>query len=80
MIKILNNTILKCVFLHSVPLLDQPLEVAGSRERKKVARLEYNTAGKDEKKPFEVPQGNGTKLGDIPRIEHFISVSHKLMF
>lgn len=56
-----------------VPLLDQPLEIEGSRARKKVARFSFNSAEKEDKKPFTVPEGKGTKLGDIPRIEHFIS-------
>ncbi|KAE8748998.1 hypothetical protein FOCC_FOCC004165 [Frankliniella occidentalis] len=56
-----------------VPLLDQPLEVSGSRERKKVARFEYSSTEKEDKKPFSVPEGKGTKLGEIPIIENAIS-------
>ncbi|XP_013788278.1 protein DEK-like [Limulus polyphemus] len=49
-------------------LFDQPLEISGSRERKKVQRLELAFAIPSKEKP-EIPEGKGQKLGDCPRIE-----------
>ncbi|KAK7867042.1 hypothetical protein R5R35_005682 [Gryllus longicercus] len=72
-----------------VPLLDQPLELSGTRERKKVNRFseEYKTGPKDSA-PLEIPEGSGTLLGSIPRIESNLQRSkldslkplHKLLF
>ncbi|KAL1420732.1 hypothetical protein MTO96_004468 [Rhipicephalus appendiculatus] len=68
-------------------LLDQPLELSGSRQRKKVERLDvsFRTASRERPPP---EQGKGTALGDCPRIEHNISrerseglkVLHRLLF
>ncbi|KRT86183.1 hypothetical protein AMK59_1579, partial [Oryctes borbonicus] len=58
----------------SVPLLDQPLEISGTRERKKVQRFNDNLP-RDSKEvtKLEVPTGRGLALGDIPRIDASIS-------
>ncbi|KAH7967019.1 hypothetical protein HPB49_021353 [Dermacentor silvarum] len=52
-------------------LLYQPLELSGSRQRKKVERLDvsFRTAARERPPP---EQGKGTPLGDCPRIEHNI--------
>ncbi|EEC02762.1 conserved hypothetical protein [Ixodes scapularis] len=47
-------------------LLDQPLELSGSRQRKKVERLEVSFQ-QPAKEKTEVPQGKGTPLGQCPR-------------
>ncbi|KAM7294307.1 protein DEK isoform X2, partial [Ixodes scapularis] len=56
-------------------LLDQPLELSGSRQRKKVERLEVSFQ-QPAKEKTEVPQGKGTPLGQCPRIENEIN-KHK---
>ncbi|GJQ65992.1 putative DNA binding protein [Trypoxylus dichotomus] len=73
----------------SVPLLDQPLEISGTRERKKVQRFNDNLP-RDSKEPtkLEIPTGRGVALGDIPRIDASISrfknddlkLLHRLLF
>ncbi|KAH7964798.1 hypothetical protein HPB49_001387 [Dermacentor silvarum] len=52
-------------------LLYQALELSGSRQRKKVERLDvsFRTAARERPPP---EQGKGTPLGDCPRIEHNI--------
>ncbi|CAG2063487.1 unnamed protein product [Timema podura] len=72
-----------------VPLLDQPLELQGTRDRKKVERFTQevkldSTAGA----VIEIPEGRGDALGDIPiinaaiqraRVEILKSL-HKVLF
>uniref|UniRef100_A0A1B6CRB1 DEK-C domain-containing protein n=1 Tax=Clastoptera arizonana TaxID=38151 RepID=A0A1B6CRB1_9HEMI len=53
-----------------LPLLDQPLEITGSRERKQVERFSVIKTENDEQKALIIPEGNGTPLGEIPGIEH----------
>ncbi|XP_023242970.1 protein DEK-like isoform X1 [Centruroides sculpturatus] len=68
-------------------LLDQPVEISGSRERKKVQRLEVSFTTPSKEK-HEIPEGNGEKLGDCPRIEYQIQKSkveelkilHRILF
>nr|CAI5824446.1 unnamed protein product [Callosobruchus analis] len=55
-----------------VPLLDQPLELSGKRERKNVQRFKEELPPKSEAK-IEFAEGKGTALGDIPRIDASIS-------
>ncbi|XP_023016896.2 protein Dek isoform X2 [Leptinotarsa decemlineata] len=57
-----------------VPLLDQPLEKSGKRERKGVQRFneEFNAEPKEGAK-VEFVEGTGTPLGDIPRVDASIS-------
>nr|CAH7718866.1 unnamed protein product [Callosobruchus chinensis] len=55
-----------------VPLLDQPLELSGKRERKNVQRFKEELPAKNDAK-IEFAEGNGTALGDIPRIDASIS-------
>lgn len=67
-----------------VPLLDQPLQLSGTRERKKVQRFteEFKSEPKDAV-VIEIPEGRGTALGDIPRIDAVLQVSFhpvKLLF
>ncbi|XP_050296309.1 protein DEK-like isoform X2 [Anthonomus grandis grandis] len=70
-----------------VPLLDQPLETSGKRERKNVQRYDEPEAKKEPGK-IEFEEGKGTKLGEIPRVEAAISRSrgddlkflHKFLF
>jgi len=56
-------------------LYDRSAIQEGKRERKKVERLstaiDKETEGKVSK--FKIPEGKGTKLGDIPLIEHNLS-------
>ncbi|XP_064626559.1 protein DEK-like [Lineus longissimus] len=54
-------------------LLERPVEVSGKRERKKTERLSMSGTFTPTDKKLEVPEGSGMKLGDIPRVEHFIS-------
>lgn len=72
-----------------VPLLDQPLEKSGPRERKKVQRFnEEFTAEQKEGAKVELSDGNGVSLGEIPRIDASISrfktedlkLLHRLLF
>ncbi|KAH7934229.1 hypothetical protein HPB49_023215 [Dermacentor silvarum] len=68
-------------------LLYQPLELSGSRQRKKVERLDvsFRTAARERPPP---EQGKCTPLGDCPRIEHNIkrerleslNALHRLLF
>ncbi|XP_037565866.1 protein DEK-like [Dermacentor silvarum] len=68
-------------------LLYQALELSGSRQRKKVERLDvsFRTAARERPPP---EQGKGTPLGDCPRIEHNIKrerseslkALHRLLF
>nr|CAD7411583.1 unnamed protein product [Timema poppensis] len=58
-----------------VPLLDQPLELQGTRDRKKVERFTQevkldSSAGA----VIEIPEGRGDALGDIPIINAAIQV------
>jgi hypothetical protein len=64
--------------LVTVPLLDQPLQLSGTRERKKVQRFteEFKSEPKDAV-VVEIPEGKGTALGDIPRIDAVLQVSIK---
>lgn len=64
------------VNLVTVPLLDQPLQLSGTRERKKVQRFteEFKSEPKDAI-VIEIPEGKGTALGDIPRIDAVLQVS-----
>jgi hypothetical protein len=64
------------VNLLTVPLLDQPLQLSGTRERKKVQRFteEFKSEPKDAV-VIEIPEGKGTALGDIPRIDAVLQVS-----
>ncbi|CAH1966803.1 unnamed protein product [Acanthoscelides obtectus] len=70
-----------------VPLLDQPLEISGKRERKNVQRFKEDLPAKSEGK-VEFAEGKGTALGDIPRIEASITryknddlkTLHRLLF
>jgi Mrp family chromosome partitioning ATPase len=64
------------VNLVTVPLLDQPLQLSGTRERKKVQRFteEFKSEPKDAV-VIEIPEGKGTALGDIPRIDAVVQVS-----
>ncbi|KAJ8926026.1 hypothetical protein NQ315_009881, partial [Exocentrus adspersus] len=69
-----------------VPLLDQPLEMSGKRERKNVQRLEIASEVKETKIEFD--GGSGTPLGDIARVDASISrfknddlkLLHRLLF
>ena len=48
-------------------LLERPLEIEGKREKKKVERLTSEALHKTpEEKPFNIEEGKGVKLGDIP--------------
>lgn len=68
-------------------LLDLPLEVSGSRERKKVERLEMTYVTPKEKKG-EIGEGTGERLGEFPAIEAQIQkkktddlkVFHRVLF
>lgn len=68
-----------------VPLLDQPLQTTGKRERKNVQRFEEEVK---EPAKIEHDSGTGTPLGEIPRIEASITrfknddlkLLHKLIF
>jgi len=53
------------------PLLDQPLEVTGARERKRVERLDLSFKVGDKK--LDIVEGSGQKLGECPRIEYKIN-------
>ncbi|XP_075223246.1 protein DEK-like isoform X2 [Lycorma delicatula] len=57
-----------------VPLLDQPLEISGSRERKQVERfIPKEDLKSDADKKVEIPNGKGKPLGEIPRIQFQIN-------
>ncbi|XP_064112694.1 protein DEK-like [Macrobrachium nipponense] len=56
----------------AVPLYDQPLEMSGKRDRKKVER--FIQEEKKEELKFE---GSGTPLGDIPFIEFMLKKTHQ---
>ncbi|XP_018333607.1 protein DEK isoform X2 [Agrilus planipennis] len=72
----------------SIPLLDQPLEVSGTRERKKVNRFNEEFNDSKELSKLEIPEGSGIPLGEIPRIDASISrfknddlkVLHRLLY
>jgi hypothetical protein len=68
------------VNLLTVPLLDQPLQLSGTRERKKVQRFteEFKSEPKDAV-VIEIPEGKGIALGDIPRIDAVLQVSIRPM-
>ncbi|KAK8739215.1 hypothetical protein OTU49_003537 [Cherax quadricarinatus] len=53
---------------NEIPLYDQPLEMSGKRDRKKVERFVQEA-----KKEEVEPTGTGEALGDIPFIESMIS-------
>lgn len=70
-------------------LLEQPLEVEGKRQKKKVERLSATMIRSPPEKPqIEIEEGLGTKLGDIPYVAHYVNVTkatdlkslHKLLF
>ncbi|XP_063217435.1 protein DEK isoform X2 [Bacillus rossius redtenbacheri] len=72
-----------------VPLLDQPLELEGTRERKKVQRFtEEFKAEHQTIVPIDIPEGKGDCLGEIPRINAFLQTYrvdnlkplHRLLF
>lgn len=76
-LKIIGNlSSILYVNLVTVPLLDQPLQLSGTRERKKVQRFteEFKSEPKDAV-VIEIPEGKGTALGDIPRIDAILQVS-----
>ncbi|XP_077867309.1 uncharacterized protein LOC144356194 [Saccoglossus kowalevskii] len=50
-------------------LLDKPVEMKGTRERKKVERLSMPEAKPQPEDKNEIPAGRGTKLGEIERVE-----------
>ena len=52
-------------------LLEQPciLDEGCKREKKKVQRLELTPTLTPKDKQLDIPEGSGTKLGEIPRIE-----------
>ncbi|XP_012939768.1 protein DEK [Aplysia californica] len=55
-------------------LLEQPLQVQGKRETKKVERLSASLVpNRPEKKKIQVEEGAGVKLGDIPYIENSLN-------
>jgi len=56
-----------------VPLLDQPLEQSGTRERKKVQRFNEDLPADLKEGKADVPVGTGVQLGEIPRIDASIS-------
>lgn len=56
--------------LADIPLYDQPLEMSGKRDRKKVERFVQET----KKEELNIT-GSGTPLGDIPFIDAMITVS-----
>ncbi|XP_066940412.1 protein DEK isoform X2 [Macrobrachium rosenbergii] len=56
----------------AVPLYDQPLEMSGKRDRKKVER--FIQEEKKEELKFE---GSGTPLGDIPFIDFMLKKTHQ---
>ncbi|XP_043921211.1 protein DEK isoform X2 [Protopterus annectens] len=49
-----------------------PLIVEGKREKKKVERLSFQ-ASPTKNEPFKIEEGKGEKLGEIERIQHFMS-------
>lgn len=61
-----------------MPLLDQPLEITGSRERKQVERFIPKETKTDSVKKIEIPDGKGKPLADIPRIQFQLNVSRLL--
>jgi len=65
--------------LFTVPLLDQPLQLSGTRERKKVQRFTEEFKSEPKDVVIEIPEGKGTALGDIPRIDAVLQVSIILM-
>lgn len=61
--------------MFTVPLLDQPLQLSGTRERKKVQRFTEEFKSEPKDVVIEIPEGKGTALGDIPRIDAVLQVS-----
>ncbi|KAK3767805.1 hypothetical protein RRG08_053949 [Elysia crispata] len=70
-------------------LLEQPLEVEGKRQKRKVERLSATMMRSPTERPqIEIGEGRGTKLGDIPYVTHYLTVTkaadlkslHKLLF
>lgn len=57
----------------STAILEQPLEVSGKRDKKKVERLQSQLSSPKEQIPLEIRAGPGVKLGDIPFIEFQLS-------
>ena len=50
-------------------LLERPVVIEEGRKRakKKVERLDVSVANTPKEKKTEIPEGDGTKLGEIPR-------------
>lgn len=65
-----------CVISLAVPLLDQPLEITGSRKRKEVQRFVPKTPD-EVNKEVKIPEGKGKALGSIETIEFNIQVNAK---
>ncbi len=60
-----------CLF--TVPLLDQPVIVEGTRNRKPVIQTQVKIEGSS-KSTIEIPHGKGTPLGRIPLINTRLKV------
>ncbi len=43
--------------------------LTGKRERKKVERIDVSAASTPKEKEFKIPEGKGTRLGEIPNGE-----------
>jgi len=68
-----------CIAWYLAGLLERPvvLEEGQKREKKKVQRLEVTPPLSSVKtKRLSVEEGAGTKLGDIPHIEHQLQKTH----
>ncbi|RZF46254.1 hypothetical protein LSTR_LSTR016728 [Laodelphax striatellus] len=72
-----------------VPLLDQPLELSGARDRKQVDRFNADLLkGGRRHYDIEIPAGKGTRLKDIPSISYELKKSgvddlktlHRIMY
>lgn len=61
--------------LADIPLYDQPLEMSGKRDRKKVERFVQET-----KKEELNTSGTGVPLGDIPYIDAMITVCVSMFY
>ena len=73
--RLLNLQIHISCFPSSVGTLDGPVKLMeGKRERKKIERLSFDTKKEAEETKFEVEEGRGMKLGDIPNSESSWSV------
>ena len=53
----------------AVPLLDQPLQITGARDRRKTQRFTEELKAETKKAAEALPEGHGTPLGEIPSIE-----------